>query len=129
MVGRVLVTDEGKGVRRLPVDKDVDADQFGGFEADEFVVQGRIAAGLGLELVVKVDDELGQGHLVNQAHSFRRQVVHGAVDPPFFLNKLHHLAHVLRRQEHRELDERLPYLLDLPNIREIVGTVGLDHRA
>ena len=60
-----------------------------------------------LQLVMKVDDELGERHLIDQAHPFRRQVIHGLVDPAPVLHQLHDLSHKLGGQEDGELDVRI----------------------
>src|SRR5439155_8772600 len=62
----LAVDDHRQSVDRLAGDEDVEADKVGWSVADLLVVERGIAGGPGLELVVVVDDELGQREL--EAH-------------------------------------------------------------
>ena len=55
--------DERQGVDRLAVDQDVQLDEVAGPVADLLVVHRGVALGAALELVVEVDDQLGERQL------------------------------------------------------------------
>ena len=76
MRGLVAVDDEREGVDRLAVDEDVELDQLRGAVADLLVVHRGVALGAALELVVEVDDELGERHLEGHEDARRVEVFH-----------------------------------------------------
>src|SRR6266702_7845039 len=60
LVRLVAVDDDGEGVDRLPVQKHVQLHQVGAAVTEEVVVEGRVAARDRLELVVEIEDDLGE---------------------------------------------------------------------
>src|SRR5215203_3872016 len=65
-VGLVLVHDRGERVDGLALKQDVHLDQVGRLLAVDLVVERRVAPRLGLQVVEKVEDDLGQGQGVSQ---------------------------------------------------------------
>ena len=69
IIGPVPVNKRRQSVHGLAVEQDVQLDQVGPLIADDMVVEGGVAAGYGLELVVEVKYYLGQRHVVGQFHT------------------------------------------------------------
>ena len=65
-VRRVAMDDQRERVDRLAADEDVHADELARAEADEVVVEARVAARARLQLVVVVEDDLGERQLVDE---------------------------------------------------------------
>ena len=67
---RVLrVDDDREGVDGLAVDEDVELHEARGLVAGERVVEAGVALGARLQLVVVVDEDLGQRHVVLEQHA------------------------------------------------------------
>ncbi len=68
--------DEGReGIGRLAVEEDVELHELRVLEPDDVVVEGGVALRNGLELVVEVEDNLGERHLVGKLKTVGRDVV------------------------------------------------------
>ena len=63
------MNDRAERVDAVAVEQDVDLDEVGALLAALLVVQRRVAARAGLELIKKVEDDLGEGQLVVQLHA------------------------------------------------------------
>ena len=72
----IAVDDEREGVDRLAGDQHVELDQARLAIADLLVVHARIALRAALQLVVEVDDDLGQRQLEGEQHALRIEVLH-----------------------------------------------------
>src|SRR2546427_295557 len=72
----VLVQDRGEGVDLVAVEQDVDLDEIGGLLTGRLVVERGVAAGLGLQLVEEVEDDLGEREGVAQLDAVLGEVVH-----------------------------------------------------
>ena len=71
----VLVDEGGEGIGRVSVQEDVQLHQPRRAEVGDMVIEGSIALGDGLELVIKVEDHLGQRQVVVQLHAVRSDVM------------------------------------------------------
>src|SRR5258708_15131683 len=107
LAGVVRVHDLAERVYRLALQQDVDLDQVGLLLAVGLVVQRRVAAGPGLEVVEEVEDDLGQRQHVADLHPVRGQVVHADQRTAPALAQLHDRADVLGRGDHRRAYHRL----------------------
>src|SRR5205085_10842342 len=96
-----------EGVGRLAVEAEVDLDQVALLIAVGLVVEAGIALGAALELVEEVDDDLGQGHPVDELQPLGRQVLHLLRLAPPALAQVDDGARVVARQEDRQGEERL----------------------
>ena len=67
--------DQRQRVDRLAADEDVDAREVAGLEAGDVVVEARVATRARLQLVVVVEDDLGERQLVRQVNALRREVL------------------------------------------------------
>ena len=82
----------GEGVGRLAVKQDIQLDELGRAEARDMVVERSVALGDGLELVVKVEDNFRQGHIVVEFHPVRSDVVLAHKGAPLVQAELHYGA-------------------------------------
>src|SRR4029453_10575232 len=74
---RLLPVDDARErVDGLPVQEDVDPDQVRRLVPDRIVVERGGPAGLGLQLVEEVEDDLREGELVVDLGALGRQVLH-----------------------------------------------------
>src|SRR5690606_24099218 len=71
----VTVADRRERVDRRPVHEDVELDQVGREEAEQLVGERGVALAPRLELVVVVEHDLGQRHVVDQDHARRAEVL------------------------------------------------------
>ena len=99
-VGLVAVGDGAERVDLFALEQDVDLDQVGDLFAVGLPVQRGVAAGLGLEHVEEVEDDLGQRKPVADLHAFLGEVVHAAHDAAAGLAQFHDGAdEFVRRQD------------------------------
>ena len=120
--------DQRQRVDRLTGDEHVHAHEVALAITDFLVVERCVALATALELVVEVDDHLGQRQLEGQQHALRIEVLHrveGAAPPG---RELHQRADVLARGDDADLDPRLGDRLDLAQRRHL-GRVVDDHLA
>src|SRR5262249_42239922 len=68
--------DERQRIDRFAPDQDVDADERALLVAREVVVEARVAARARLQLVVVVEDDLGERQVVRQVDALLREVLH-----------------------------------------------------
>src|SRR3990172_9437021 len=124
LVGLVPVGDDRQGVDRVPVQQDVELDQVRAPELEEVVVERGVAPRQGLQLVVEVDDDLGQREVEGEVNALA-DVLHRLVVTAGLLGELVDRAHELGGQEDRAPDERLLDLRDVPDGRELGRVVDL----
>ena len=105
--------DRTERVHTITVEQDVNLDEVGTLLAALLVIQGGVAARAGLELIEKVEDDLGQGQLVVQLHAILAQVVHAPHRAATLLAQLHDGARKLGGRQNRRIDDRLAHLGDL----------------
>ena len=96
------VHDDGQCIYFFAVKQDVDLHHIGGPVFLELVVHRGIAARHRLELVEKIQHDLGERHLVGQ-HHLPPMVGHVQLHTPLLVGQGHHRAHVILRhvQVHR----------------------------
>ena len=105
--GAFTVDDLGEGIDLFAVDQDVQQGEVAFPVVDEVVVEGAVALGDGLEAVVKVEDHLGQRHLVDQLRPAGVRIVQCRVHPPLLHAELHDGAQIPLREHHGRPDVRL----------------------
>ncbi len=71
----VFVDEGGQGIRRISVEEDVQLHQPRRTEVRDMVIEGSIALGDGLELVVEVEDHLGKRKVVIELHPVRSDIM------------------------------------------------------
>ena len=93
----VAVDDDAERVDRLAVDEDVQLDEVARAIADLLVVHRGVALGAALELVVEVDDDLGERQLeVSSARAWGRGTPCPGSVPRWLVRQLHERADVGR---------------------------------
>src|SRR6266511_3805343 len=98
------MNDGRQGVHRLAVHQDVELYEVSRSVVDVVVVEGSEALGLGLELVVEIDDELGERHFILQEDSLLVEILELDVVTPPRANQLHDGADVAARRNNVEMD-------------------------
>src|SRR5215472_4654136 len=131
LVGLVAVDDDGQRVHRIAVQEDVELDHVGLAELQEVVVEGGVALGDGLQPIVEVDHDFGEGKVeldvAALAHVLERLVLSALL-----LGELVDLAHELRGHENGAAYVGLLDALDLVGgwqLRGILHLGGLPLRA
>src|SRR5882762_8634398 len=89
LIRLVAVDDDRERVHRFAVQDHVEFHQVGRAVLEEFVVERRIAAGDGLELVVEVENDLGQREFPGELDARRIDVVHALVRAAPLLTQRH----------------------------------------
>src|SRR6266404_5518134 len=117
LVRLVAMDDDRERVHRFAVQDHVEFDQVGRAVLEEFVVERRIAAGDGLELVVEVENDLGQREFPGELDARRIDVVHALVYAAPLLTQLHDGADVLGGCHDPRLDVRLLDVVDRRAVR------------
>src|SRR5215510_10585341 len=124
LVGLVAMNDDGQRVHRIAVEEDVELDHVGLAELQEVVVEGGVALGDGLQSVVEVDHDLGEGKVeldvAALAHVLERLVL-----TALLLGELVDLAHELRGHEDGAAHVGLLDALDLVGGRQLRGILHL----
>ena len=120
--------NEGEGVHLVPVEEQVHLYQLAGLISLQFVVQGGVPLGAGLQSVEEVVDDLPQGHGVVELHQVGVQVLHVLENTPALLAHGHDVAHIVGGRDDGHLGVGLPGLGDLPRVGVVVGVVHPDHR-
>ena len=133
VVRLVAVGDQREGVDRLSVYQDVELDQVSSTVTLELVIERSVTLRPRLELVVEVDDQLGQRHVEHQAHAILVQVVHLDQLAAALSCQLHDRADEAGGGQDRDARPGLADLLDLAgrgHLRWLVdrhgGAVALD---
>ena len=118
--------DQRQRVDRLAGDRTSSFDEVALAIADLLVVERGIALAAALELVVEIDDHLGQRQLEGQQHALRIEVLHRLEGPAPARRELHQGADVLRRRDHADLHPRLGDRLDVAERRQLRRVVDDD---
>ena len=113
LVSPVAMHDGRERVDGDAVEQDVDLGEVGAAIAGRLVVEARVSAGAGLQLVEVVEHDLGQREVVDELDPVLGQVLHLLHLAAARLRELHERADVLRRRQHRDPDVRLLDRLDL----------------
>src|SRR5256886_16033972 len=129
LVGFVAVDDDRERVHGFAVEQHVELDEIGRAVLEELVVERRVAAGDGLQLVVEVEDDLGQRELPGEVHPRRVPVVHPSVDAPALLAQLHDRPDVFRRRHDSRFDVRLLDVIDRLTVWHPARVLDQLHRA
>src|SRR3989442_6374985 len=125
LVGLLPVHDDGQGVHGIAVEEDVELDHLRLAELQEVVVERGVALGDGLELVVEVHHDLGEGKVELDVAALA-EVLQRLVLAPLVLGELVDLAHELGGHEHRAAHVRLLDALDLVHGGQLRGVLHLD---
>src|SRR5690606_14366468 len=128
VVRLVLVHDRAEGVDLLALEQDVHLDEVGHLVARRLVVERRVPARAGLELVEEVEHDLGERQREAQLDAVLREVVHAEHLPAAVVAQAHDGADELARREDRRAHDGLADLLDLA-ARELRRVGHLDDRA
>ncbi len=92
----------------------------------QLVVQRRVPAGAGLELVEEVQHDFGERQVVGELDALRREVVHPGVLAAALLAELHDRSDELSGGDDLGLDERLADLRDRGGVGHVGGVVDLE---
>src|SRR5438876_12097196 len=95
LVRLVAVDDDRERIHGFTVQQHVELDEIGRAVLEELIVERRVTAGDGLQLVVEVEDDLGQGEFPAELDPRRVHVVHALVHAAPLLAQLHDGADVL----------------------------------
>src|SRR5438552_1205780 len=125
----VAVNDDRKRVHRLAVQEHVQLHEVGRPVFEELVIERRVAAGDGLQLVVEVEDDLPQRELPAELDAGRVYVVHPPVHAAPLLAELHDRADVLCRGQDPRLDVRLLDVVHFGAVRHQARVFDRLHRA
>src|SRR5438034_6540885 len=122
----VAVHDDRQRVDERARDEDVEAHEVGGAVLAELVVKRGVALRAALELIVEIDDDLGQWHVVLEHRARRVDIRHLEQRAALVLREIHDRPDVVRRRDERRLHPRLADLLDRPRIGEHRRVVDRD---
>src|SRR6266852_5830282 len=125
LVGLVPVHDHRQGVHGIAVEQDVELDHVRLAELEEVVVEGGVALGDRLELVVEVHHDLGEREVELDVAPLA-EVLERLVLAALVLGELVDLAHELGGHEDRAPDVRLLDALELVHGRQLRGILDLD---
>src|SRR6266567_1625717 len=106
LVRLVAVDDDRECVHGIAVEQHVELDELGRAVLEELVVERGVAAGDGLQLVVEVENDLGQREFPAELDARRVDVVHALVHAAPLLAQLHDGADVLGGRDDPRLDVR-----------------------
>src|SRR5713226_2623983 len=129
LVGLVPVDDDGKGVHGLAVQQHVELDELGRPVFEERIVERGVAARDGLELVIEVEDDVGERELPRELDARRIDVVHALVYATPLLPELHDRADVFCRRDDPRLHVRLLDADHRGAVRHQAGILDHVHRA
>src|SRR6266545_1612128 len=129
LVRLVRVDDDAERVHRVAVEQHVELYQLGRPVGEELVVERRVAARDRLQLVVEVENDLGERKLPVELDARRVEVVHSLIHAPPLLTQIHDAADVVRRHEDPRLHERLFHAIDGGAVRHQAGVLHQLHRA
>src|SRR5712692_48481 len=128
VVGLVAMDDDAERVHRVAVEQDVELHHVRFPELQEVVIEGGVALGDGLELVVEVHHDLGQREVEGDVHALA-EVLERLVLPPLLLGQLVELAHELGWHEDGAPHVGLLDPLDLVRRRQLRRVLDLDDLA
>src|SRR6266571_2824156 len=94
LVRLVAMDDHRERVHRLAVEQHVELDEVGRAVLEELVVERRIATRDGLQLVVEVEDDLGEREFPAELDARRVHVMHALVHAAPLLAQLHDAADI-----------------------------------
>src|SRR5213592_2897097 len=112
LVRFVAMDDDRERVHRLAVEQHVELDELGRAVLEELVVERCIATGDRLQLVVEVEDDLGEREFPAELDARRVHVMHALVHAAPLLAQLHDAADVLGRRHDPRLDVRFLDVVD-----------------
>ncbi len=119
----------GERVGRVAVQQDVQFHEPRRTELRDVVVEGGVALGNGLELVVEVEDHLRQGHVVVQLHPVGGQVVLADEGAPLVHAQFHDGSVEIGLGDDLGADIGFFDMVDEGLRREARGIVDIDHLA
>ena len=131
-LGVVDVDDDAEGVDGDRVDEDVELDELLGAVVGEGVVEAGVALGARLQLVVEVDEHLGEGHLVLEEDAAVAllggvlQVLHLVEGAAAAGDELHDRADVAVGGDDRDGHPGLADLVDRAGVGHVGRGVDLD---
>ena len=123
----VRVGERREGVDRLPVEQDVELDEFRGLESRAVVVERGVSFRDALELVVEVEDDLREGHVEIDLHAVLRDECLVLHHPALVDTELDDVAQKLRLGDDLRQDVGFLDLGDLRHLGQSRGVVDL-HR-
>ena len=128
-VSVILVDEGGKRIRRLAVEQNVKAHQFGRAVILDVIVERRITLGDGLELVVEIEHDLGQRHIVGELHALGGDVMLAYQRAAAIYAEFHYWAEELRLGDDLSAYVRLLDVVDQGRGRKPGRVVHVDHVA
>src|SRR5438094_10282 len=120
------VGDDRKRVDKCSGNEDVEAHEVRRAVLRELVVERGVAARARLQLVIEIDDDLGERHVVLQHRPRRIDVAHVGEGRALGLRELHHRTHVRGRHDDRHLHPRFADLDDRARVRQERRVVDRD---
>src|SRR5262245_30714437 len=118
------VHDDRQRIDALAVHENIQPNQLGRAEAQQFVIHRAVTVRHGLQLIVKVVNHFRQGHFVGQHDARRAEILLAQEDATAIGAHLHQVAHILGRNQEADLYEWLTELLDLAGVRYVLWTVN-----
>ena len=112
----LAVRDDREHVDDGARDEDVEAHEIRCAVLRELVVQRRVAPRARLELIVEIDDHVGERHVVLQHRAGRIHVAHVGERRAFGLRELHDRTDVRGRHDDGHLHPGLADLDDRPRV-------------
>src|SRR5213079_2617269 len=129
LVRFVAMDDDRERVHRVAVEQHVELDEVGRAVLEELIVERRIATGDRLQLVVEVEDDLGEREFPAELDARRVHVMHALVHAAPLLAQLHDAADVFGRRYDPRLDVRLLDVVDGRAVRHEARVLDQLHRA
>ena len=121
--------DDAEGVHRFAIEQHVELHELARPIRQEFVVERRVAAGDRLELVIEVENDLGERKLPVELDARRIEILHAAIHAAPLLSQVHNAADVLGRHEDPGLDVRLFDPIDFGAVRQQARILDQLHAA
>ena len=129
LVGVVDMGEGAEGIDGLAVEQDVELDELGGTIACRMIVEGGVASGDALELVVEVDDDLAEGHEVGDLYPTAADVLLLDELASLAETERHDGAYVVGGGDDGGADVGLLDMVDERGVGHAAGIVHLGHRA
>src|SRR6266576_3964419 len=129
LVRFVAMDDDRERVHRVAVEQHVELDEVSRAVLEELVVERRIATGDRLQLVVEVEDDLGEREFPAELDARRVHVMHALVHAAPLLAQLHDAADVLGRRHDPRLDVRFLDVVDGRAVRHEARVLDQLHGA
>ena len=124
---RVVTVDEGtERIDLLRVQQDIEFDQIALLEADRVIVETRITAGDGFQLIEEIEHHFTERKLEAQFHAVRGEVVLADEIAPLLDAKGHDGPGILRFGDDLRLDVRLLDLVDVHHLGQLRRVVHVD---